>query len=98
VLCPRFNSHILKMTFLFDIDSRVVILLIGGVIAHQFAESILQFIEKLIWNPLPKFKGPWLARFTGWYRAYYEVFKGVSWHDHLKILHMQYGELSRGEV
>ncbi|PQE29408.1 Cytochrome P450 protein [Rutstroemia sp. NJR-2017a WRK4] len=86
------------MSFLFDLDSRVVILLIGGVVAHQLAESIFRFAQNLIWDPLPQFKGPRLARFTAWYKTYYEVFKGVSWTHHLEELHKQYGELSRGSV
>jgi hypothetical protein len=86
------------MSFLFDVDPRVVILLIGGVVAHQLAESILRFVQNLIWDPLPEFKGPRLARFTAWYKTYYEVFKGVSWTHHVEELHKQYGELSCGEL
>ncbi|KAM3069575.1 hypothetical protein ACMFMG_005676 [Clarireedia jacksonii] len=83
------------MPFLFDIDAKVIILLIVGVVSHQLSHSVYHFIENLIWDPLPKFAGPWWARFTNWYKTYYEFFKGVSWTHHLEMLHKKYGSVVR---
>ena len=43
-------------------------------------------------HPLAKFPGPRLAKVTGWYRTYHEIFKGGNLIVELRRLHSIYGK------
>lgn len=43
-------------------------------------------------HPLAKFPGPRLAKATGWYRTYHEVFRKGNMIDQLRALHSIYGK------
>jgi len=42
-------------------------------------------------NPLNRFPGPYLARWTSYYQAYFEIVKDGGWLEHLEELHRKYG-------
>ncbi|KAJ3912856.1 cytochrome P450 [Lentinula edodes] len=50
----------------------------------------IQFIGKSLRHPLNRFPGPQLARYTTWYRAYYELIKKGGWLRQLEVLHAIY--------
>jgi hypothetical protein len=55
-------------------------------------------IVSLVWrkvslaDPLRRFPGPSLAKWTRLYRVYYDVVVGGGWLSHLRDLHELYGE------
>ncbi|KAH7867794.1 cytochrome P450 [Lentinula edodes] len=55
----------------------------------------IQFIGKSLRHPLNRFPGPQLARYTTWYRAYYELIKKGGWLRQLEVLHAIYGPIVR---
>ncbi|KAG7092862.1 hypothetical protein E1B28_009175 [Marasmius oreades] len=46
-------------------------------------------------DPLEQFPGPWLAKWTWIYRAYYDIVVGGGWLSHLETLHERYGPVVR---
>jgi hypothetical protein len=63
----------------------VLLVLVGYIIAN--------FVHRLWFSPLRDVPGPKLAAVTGWYEAYYDLFKGCGGQYTWKIkeLHEQYG-------
>ncbi|KAF9258788.1 cytochrome P450 [Marasmius fiardii PR-910] len=59
------------------------------------AKVVATVLYRILFHPLQKFPGPWLAAITEYYRAYYEVFCDGGWVDHLEVLHKQYGPAVR---
>ncbi|THV02611.1 cytochrome P450 [Dendrothele bispora CBS 962.96] len=56
---------------------------------------VVRALFKQFFNPLNRFPGPRLARWTRYYMAYYDVFKGGAWIEHLQELHRLYGPVVR---
>ncbi|KAF5337488.1 hypothetical protein D9758_013608 [Tetrapyrgos nigripes] len=48
-----------------------------------------------LFNPLIQFPGPTLAKWTSYYMAYYDIWKGGSWIEQLQELHQLYGPVVR---
>uniref|UniRef100_A0A0W0G8S8 Benzoate 4-monooxygenase cytochrome p450 n=1 Tax=Moniliophthora roreri TaxID=221103 RepID=A0A0W0G8S8_MONRR len=46
-------------------------------------------------DPLSRFPGPVLAKWTSLYRAYYDIIIGGGWVTHLRALHEAYGPIAR---
>ncbi|KAF5339288.1 hypothetical protein D9758_013338 [Tetrapyrgos nigripes] len=46
-------------------------------------------------NPLIRFPGPTLAKWTSYYMAYYDIWKGGGWIEQLQELHQLYGPVVR---
>ncbi|THU92245.1 cytochrome P450 [Dendrothele bispora CBS 962.96] len=46
-------------------------------------------------DPLNKFPGPFIARWTTLYRGYYDLVKKGGWLKHLEVLHRMYGPIVR---
>ncbi|KAK7443454.1 hypothetical protein VKT23_015627 [Stygiomarasmius scandens] len=46
-------------------------------------------------NPLNRFSGPYLARWTSYYQAYFDIVKDGGWLEHLEVLHRKYGVVVR---
>jgi hypothetical protein len=51
----------------------------------------VNFLFRRLFNPLNRFPGPALARWTRFYAAYYDIYKGGAWIEQLKELHRLYG-------
>ncbi|THV02610.1 cytochrome P450 [Dendrothele bispora CBS 962.96] len=49
-------------------------------------------------NSLNRFPGPYLARWTGYYQAYFDIVKDGGWLDHLQELHRKYAIKVRSSV
>ncbi|KAF5379295.1 hypothetical protein D9757_007640 [Collybiopsis confluens] len=64
------------------------LILLGGVF-------VLQGLSYLFRHPLNRFPGPRLAKWTSWYRAYYDLVGQGAWVRQLEILHARYGSIVR---
>jgi hypothetical protein len=53
---------------------------------------VLQGVYNVFFHPLRKFRGPFLARVSVWWRVWVEVFRGESWVRKLEEVHGYYGE------
>ncbi|KAF9259803.1 cytochrome P450 [Marasmius fiardii PR-910] len=47
------------------------------------------------WRALSRYPGPFLAQWTSFYRAYYDIVVGGGWIEHLQDLHEIYGPVVR---
>ncbi|KAG7094555.1 hypothetical protein E1B28_005383 [Marasmius oreades] len=59
------------------------------------AQVVASVFYRLVFHPLRRFPGPWLAAITKYYRGYYEVFCDGGWLDQLEVLHEKYGPVVR---
>jgi hypothetical protein len=81
-------------------DSRLVLFLIAMVGINErhlqlllaLAIYIIYVAQKRLRHPLRKFPGPFLAGYTHWYRAYYDMVKDGGFLSHLEGLHRTYGK------
>ncbi len=53
---------------------------------------IINVIQRLVFHPLRKFPGPWLAAVTGWYETYHEAVLGGTFVKQYGRWHKKYGE------
>ena len=51
---------------------------------------VYQFL--VVSDPLGRIPGPVLARWTRFYRIYYDIVLGGKWLPHLEYLHQKYGQ------
>jgi len=54
---------------------------------------ILHALIKEYFNPLNRYPGPIVARWTRYYMAWYDIVKGGAWIENLRELHRLYGTL-----
>ncbi|THU85695.1 cytochrome P450 [Dendrothele bispora CBS 962.96] len=53
------------------------------------------FVYRLLFHPLRKFPGPWLAAATDYYAGYFDLVKGGKLLFHIENLHLKYGPVVR---
>ncbi|THU95912.1 cytochrome P450 [Dendrothele bispora CBS 962.96] len=53
------------------------------------------FVYRLVFHPLRKFPGPWLAAATDYYAGYFDLVKGGQLLSHIEKLHLKYGPVVR---
>ncbi|THU95911.1 cytochrome P450 [Dendrothele bispora CBS 962.96] len=53
------------------------------------------FVYRLLFHPLRKFPGPWLAAATDCYAGYFNLVKGGQLLSHIEKLHLNYGPVVR---
>ncbi|KAK1231600.1 hypothetical protein PQX77_005278 [Marasmius sp. AFHP31] len=70
-------------------STRVNLLVLAGFLCFTL---IVRKIHQ--WRSLSKFPGPFLAQWTRFYRAYYDIVVGGGWLEHLEELHEIYGKLA----
>lgn len=49
-------------------------------------------LYRLYFHPISQFPGPRIAAVTGWYQAYYDIWKGGKMTQNIALLHEKYGE------
>lgn len=49
-------------------------------------------LYRLYFHPISRFPGPRIAAVTGWYQAYYDIWKGGKMTQNIAVLHKKYGE------
>ncbi|KAJ3533591.1 hypothetical protein NMY22_g7270 [Coprinellus aureogranulatus] len=73
------------------VQSSLAVLL--GSLAIAYATYLV--FSRLYFHPLAHFPGPKVAALTGWYAAYYDIFKGGTMIEQLEVLHRKYGHVVR---
>lgn len=48
-------------------------------------------LYRLYFHPISQFPGPRIAAVTGWYQAYYDIWKGGKMTQNIALLHEKYG-------
>ena len=66
--------------------------LVAGLSLLVVSFGVTLAICRILYHPLSKFPGPWLAALTPLYKTYYEVFRGGELLRRIQELHNIHGE------